>query len=201
MSITVLLAEDQRMVLGALGSLLGLEPDIDVVGAAADGDEALRLVQTLQPDILLTDIEMPGRSGLDVAAEIRRRGLATRVIILTTFARSGYLRRALDAGVGGYLLKDAPSATLADAIRTVHQGGRAVDPALAAEAWAEPDPLTDRERQVLRMAGDGLTNAEIAARVHLSEGTVRNYLSEAMRKLDATNRTAAARLARDRGWL
>jgi len=200
-SITVLLAEDQRMVLGALGSLLGLEPDIDVVGAAADGDEALRLVQTLQPDILLTDIEMPGRSGLDVAAEIRRRGLATRVIILTTFARSGYLRRALDAGVGGYLLKDAPSATLADAIRTVHQGGRAVDPALAAEAWAEPDPLTDRERQVLRMAGDGLTNAEIAARVHLSEGTVRNYLSEAMRKLDATNRTAAARLARDRGWL
>jgi len=200
-SITVLLAEDQRMVLGALGSLLGLEPDIDVVGAAADGDEALRLVQTLQPDILLTDIEMPGRSGLDVAAEIRRRGLATRVIILTTFARSGYLRRALDAGVGGYLLKDAPSATLADAIRTVHQGGRAVDPALAAEAWAEPDPLTDRERQVLRMAGDGLSNAEIAARVHLSEGTVRNYLSEAMRKLDATNRTAAARLARDRGWL
>ena len=201
MSISVLLAEDQRMVLGALGSLLGLEPDIDVVGTAADGDEALRLVQILHPDILLTDIEMPGQSGLDVAAEIRRRGLGTRVVILTTFARSGYLRRALDAGVGGYLLKDAPSATLADAIRTVHQGGRAVDPALAAEAWAEPDPLTDRERQVLRMAGDGLSNAEIAARVHLSEGTVRNYLSEAMRKLDATNRTAAARLARDRGWL
>jgi len=201
MSISVLLAEDQRMVLGALGSLLALEADIDVVGTAADGDEALRLVQTLQPDVLLTDIEMPGRSGLDVAAEIRRRGLPTRVVILTTFARSGYLRRALDAGVGGYLLKDAPSAALAEAIRTVHHGGRAVDPALAAEAWAEPDPLTDRERQVLRLAGDGLSNADIASRVHLSEGTVRNYLSEAMRKLDATNRTAAARLARDRGWL
>ena len=201
MSITVLLAEDQRMVLGALGSLLSLEADIDVVGTAVDGDEALRLVQTLHPDVLLTDIEMPGQSGLDVAAEIRRRGLGTRVVILTTFARSGYLRRALDAGVGGYLLKDAPSATLAEAIRTVHQGGRAVDPTLAAEAWAEPDPLTDRERQVLRLAGEGLSNADIAARLHLSDGTVRNYLSEAIGKLGASNRTAAARLARDRGWL
>ena len=201
MTITVLLAEDQRMVLGALGSLLALEPDIDVVATAADGDEALRLVKTLQPDILLTDIEMPGRSGLDVAAEIRRHGLATRVVILTTFARTGYLRRALDAGVGGYLLKDAPSAALADAIRTVHQGGRAVDPTLAVDAWAEPDPLTDRERQVLQLAGDGHPNADIASHLHLSEGTVRNYLSEAMRKLGATNRTAAARLARDRGWL
>jgi two-component system response regulator DesR len=155
----------------------------------------------VQPDILLTDIEMPGLSGLDVAAEIRRRGVATRVVILTTFARSGYLRRALDAGVGGYLLKDAPSATLASAIRTVHQGGRAVDPALAADAWADPDPLTDRERQVLRLAGDGLSNADIAARLHLSDGTVRNYLSEAIGKVGATNRTAAARLARERGWL
>jgi two-component system response regulator DesR len=201
MTITVVLAEDQRMVLGALSSLLGLEPDIEIVDTATDGDQALRLVQTLQPDILLTDIEMPGRSGLDVAAEIRRRGLCTRVVILTTFARTGYLRRALDAGVGGYLLKDAPSATLADAIRTVHDGGRAVDPVLAADAWAEADPLTERERQVLRLAGDGLSNADIAARLHLSDGTVRNYLSEAIRKLDATNRTAAARLAHDRGWL
>lgn len=201
MSISVLLAEDQRMVLGALGSLLGLEHDIDVVGTAANGDEALRLAQTLTPDVLVTDIEMPGQSGLDVAAEIRRRGLATRVVILTTFARSGYLRRALDAGVGGYLLKDAPSATLADAIRTVHHGGRAVDPTLAADAWAEADPLTNRERQVLRLAGDGLSNADIAARLHLSDGTVRNYLSEAIGKLGASNRTAAARRARDRGWL
>ena len=201
MSISVLLAEDQRMVLGALGTLLGLEPDLDVVGAAVDGDDALRLVDSLRPDVLVTDIEMPGRTGLDLAAEIRRRGLPTRVVILTTFARSGYLRRALDAGVGGYLLKDAPSATLADAIRTVHSGGRAVDPALAADAWGEPDPLTERERQVLRLAGNGLGNADISASLHLSEGTVRNYLSEAMRKLGAPNRTAAARLARERGWL
>jgi two-component system response regulator DesR len=185
-SISVLIAEDQRMVLGALGTLLELEPDLDIVGAAADGDDALRLVGSLRPD---------------VAAEIRRRGLPTRVVILTTFARSGYLRRALDAGVGGYLLKDAPSATLADAIRTVHGGGRAVDPVLAADAWGEPDPLTERERQVVRLAGDGLGNAEISATLHLSEGTVRNYLSEAMRKLGAPNRTAATRLARDRGWL
>jgi len=200
-SISVLLAEDQRMVLGALGSLLGLEPDLEIVGAAADGDDALRLVTTLRPDVLVTDIEMPGRTGLDLAGEIRRIGLPTRVVILTTFARSGYLRRALDAGVSGYLLKDAPSTTLADAIRTVHHGGRVVDPALATDAWGEPDPLTERERQVLRLAGDGLGNAEISTRLHLSEGTIRNYLSEAMRKLGASNRTAAARLARERGWL
>ncbi len=201
MSITVLIAEDQRMVLGALGTLLGLEPDIDVVGSAADGDEALRLTRTLRPDVLLTDIEMPGRTGLDVAGEVRRQGLPTRVVILTTFARAGYLRRALDAGARGYLLKDAPSATLAEAIRTVHAGGRAIDPELAADAWSEPDPLTDREREVLRLTGEGLANADIARRLHLSEGTVRNYLSEATRKLGAGNRIAAARLARERGWL
>lgn len=201
MSISVLLAEDQRMVLGALGTLLGLEPDLDVVATAVDGDDALRLVVSLRPDVLVTDIEMPRRTGLEVAAEIQRRGLPTRVVILTTFARSGYLRRALDAGVRGYLLKDAPSATLADAVRAVHSGGRAVDPVLAADAWGESDPLTDRERQVLRLAGDGLGNAGISASLHLSEGTVRNYLSEAMRKLGAPNRTAAARLARERGWL
>jgi two-component system response regulator DesR len=201
MSITVLIAEDQRMVLGALGTLLGLEPDIDVVGSAADGDEALRLTRSLQPDILLTDIEMPGRTGLDVAGEVLRQGLPTRVVILTTFARAGYLRRALDAGARGYLLKDAPSATLAEAIRTVHAGGRAIDPELAADAWSEPDPLTDREREVLRLTGDGLANVEIARRLHLSEGTVRNYLSEATHKLGADNRIAAARRARERGWL
>ena len=199
--IRVVLAEDQRMMLGALGVLLGLEDDLDVVGTALDGDEALRLVVSLTPDVLLTDIEMPGLSGLDVAAEIRRQGLSTRVVILTTFARSGYLRRALDAGAAGYLLKDAPSATLAEAIRTVHSGRRAIDPQLAADAWTEADPLTDRERDVLRLAGEGLANAEIAARLHLSDGTVRNYLSEAIGKLGVSNRTAAARLARERGWL
>jgi two-component system, NarL family, response regulator DesR len=199
--IRIVLAEDQRMMLGALDVLLGLEDDLDVVGTASDGDEALRLVVSLTPDVLLTDIEMPGLSGLDVASEIRRQGLSTRVVILTTFARSGYLRRALDAGAVGYLLKDAPSATLAEAIRTVQAGRRAIDPELAADAWTEADPLTDREREVLRLAGEGLANAEIAARLHLSDGTVRNYLSEAIGKLGVSNRTAAARLARERGWL
>lgn len=189
------------MVLGALGALLELEPDLSVVGTAANGDEALRLVEALSPDVLLTDIEMPERTGLEVAAELRRRGLPTRVVILTTFARSGYLRRALDAGAAGYLLKDAPSSALADAIRSVHAGRRAIDPELAADAWGEPDPLTDRERQVLRLAGEGLANAEIAERLHLSDGTVRNYLSEAIGKLGVANRVAAARLARERGWL
>lgn len=201
MNVRIVLAEDQLMVLGALATLLGLEQDIDVVGTAADGAHALRLVTQLHPDVLLTDIEMPGLTGLDVAEEIRRRGLPTRVVILTTFARSGYLRRALDAGASGYLLKDAPAATLAEAVRTVHAGRRAIDPELAADAWGEPDPLTDRERQVLRLAGDGLSNAEIAEQLFLSGGTVRNYLSDAMAKLGVSNRIAAARQARDRGWL
>ena len=201
MTITVVLSEDQLMVLGALSTLLDLETDITVAGTASDGEEAVRLVEALRPDVLLTDIEMPKMSGLEVAAEVRRQGLPTRVVILTTFARSGYLRRALDAGAVGYLLKDAPASTLAQAVRDVHAGGRAIDPLLAADAWGEPDPLTDRERQVLRLAGDGLANGEIAGQLHLSEGTVRNYLSEAMGKLGASNRVAAARQARDRGWL
>jgi two-component system response regulator DesR len=201
MTITVVLAEDQLMVLGALGTLLGLEADITVAGTASDGEEAVRLVEALRPDVLLTDIEMPRMTGLEVAAEVRRRGIPTRVVILTTFARSGYLRRALDAGAVGYLLKDAPASALAQAVRDVHAGRRAIDPQLAADAWGEPDPLTDRERQILRLAGDGLANGEIAGRLHLSEGTVRNYLSEAMSKLGASNRVAAARQARDRGWL
>lgn len=201
MTITVVLAEDQLMVLGALSTLLGLEDDIRVAGTARDGEEAVRLVEALRPDVLLTDIEMPTMTGLEVAEEVRRRGLATRVVILTTFARTGYLRRALDAGAVGYLLKDAPASTLAQAVRDVHAGGRAVDPHLAANAWGEPDPLTDRERQVLRLAGDGLGNGEIAGQLHLSEGTVRNYLSNAMHKLGASNRGAAARQAQDRGWL
>jgi len=200
-TIRLVLAEDQRMVLGALGALLDMEADLTVAGTATDGAEALRLVESVAPDVLLTDIEMPGMTGLEVAAAVRRRGLPTRVVILTTFARSGYLRRALDAGAAGYLLKDAPSATLAQAIRAVHAGRRAIDPELAADAWGEADPLTDRERQVLRLAGEGLANAEIAARLHLSDGTVRNYLSEAIGKMGVANRVAAARLARERGWL
>jgi two-component system response regulator DesR len=199
--IRVLLAEDQRMVLGALAALLELEDDIIVVGRAESGDEALRLVAEQRPDVVLTDIEMPGMSGLELAERLRAQPSPPWVIILTTFARSGYLRRALEAGAAGYLLKDAPAANLADAVRRVHAGLRAVDPELAAEAWSGEDPLTERERQVLSLADEGLTSADISQRLHLTEGTVRNYLSEAISKVGAANRVQAARRARERGWL
>ncbi len=199
--IRVLIAEDQSMVLGALAALLEIESDIEVVGRAGNGREALELVERHRPDVLLTDIEMPEMTGLEAAAEIARRELPTRVVILTTFARSGYLRRALDAGAAGYLLKDSPSEELANAVRRVHAGGRAIDPELAREAWTERDPLSDREREVLRLAAQGLTGAAIAARLFLSEGTVRNYLSGAISKLGAANRIEAARTAREKGWL
>jgi two-component system, NarL family, response regulator DesR len=199
--IRVLIAEDQGMILGALAALLELEPDIQVVGRARDGREALELAGKTRPDVVLTDIEMPRMTGLELAAELKREGNPARVVILTTFARSGYLRRALEAGAAGYLLKDAPSERLAEAIRRVHQGLRAVDPELAAAAWDEPDPLTDRERQVLRLAGEGMSSTRIASELHLSEGTVRNYLSEAISKLGAENRVEAARIARQKGWL
>ncbi len=201
--IRVLIAEDQGMVLGALAALLDIEPDIEVVGRARDGREALALVTRTNPDVVLTDIEMPNLTGLELAAELRttRPGGHPRVIILTTFARPGYLRRALEAGALGYLLKDAPAEKLADAIRSVHRGLRVVDPQLAQDAWGEVDPLTDRERQILRAAEEGVASSDIAERLHLSEGTVRNYLSEAISKLGVTNRIEAARLARQKGWL
>lgn len=199
--IRVLLAEDQAMVLGALSALLGLEDDIEVVGAAADGESAWRELQRLKPDLLVTDIEMPGLTGLELAQRIQRQELATKVVIVTTFARAGFLRRALDAGVAGYLLKDAPAEDLAGALRKVHAGGRAIDPQLAVEAWSESDPLNDRERQVLRLAGEGQSANEIAEQLHLSHGTVRNYLSEAIGKLGVGNRIEAYRLARQKGWL
>ncbi len=202
MPIRVVLAEDQAMVLGALAALLELEPEIEVIATAANGRDALRLVEQGNPDVLVTDIEMPGMTGLEVAAALRNSRPRVRTVILTTFARPGYLRRALDSGARGYLLKDRPAAELADAVRRVHQGLRVVDPVLAAEAWsAEPDPLTDRERQILQRAGDGRSSSEIAAELRLSEGTVRNYLSEAINKLGAANRTDAARIARGKGWL
>lgn len=201
MSIRVVIAEDQSMVRGALAALLALEPDIDIVGEAGDGKEALSLIADHAPDVVLTDIEMPRMTGLELAAAINADHPECRVIILTTFARAGYLRRALDAGAAGYLLKDSPATTLANAVRNVHAGARAIDPELAQEAWTERDPLTDRERQVLRLAGEGLSSARIADQLSLSEGTVRNYLSEAIAKLNAANRVEAARLARDRGWL
>ena len=199
--IRVLLAEHQSMVLGALSALLRLESDIEVLGAAADGETAWRQLQSLQPDLLVTDIEMPGLTGLELAQRVQRHALPVKVVIVTTFARPGFLRRALDAGVAGYLLKDAPAEKLAEALRTVHRGGRAIDPELALEAWSEADPLNDRERQVLRLAGEGLSASDVAARLNLSHGTVRNYLSEAIGKLGVGNRIEAYRLARQKGWL
>lgn len=189
------------MVRGALTALLNLEADIEVVGTAADGESAWRELQRLRPDLLVTDIEMPGLTGLELAQRIHRHAWPTRVVIVTTFARAGYLRRALDAGVSGYLLKDAPADQLAAALRKVHAGGRAIDPQLALEAWNEADPLNDRERQVLRLAGEGLSAGDIARQLNLSQGTVRNYLSEAIGKLGVSNRIEAYRLARQRGLL
>ncbi len=199
--IRLVLAEDQALVRGALAALLGLEHDLEVVAACADGDSALAEVQRRVPNLLVTDIEMPGRTGLELAEAVRALNLPTRVVIVTTFARAGYLRRALDAGVRGYLLKDAPAEKLADALREVHRGGRAIDPQLAMAAWDDVDPLNERERQVLRLAGEGAKSADIAARLNLSQGTVRNYLSEAIGKLGAENRIEAYRVARQRGWL
>lgn len=201
MSIRIVLAEDQAMVRGALAALLNLESDLDVVEAAPDGEAAWRALQRHTPDILLTDIEMPHVTGLELAQRVQRQGLPTKVVIVTTFARAGFLRRALDAGVQGYLLKDAPAEQLAAALRQVHRGGRAIDAQLALEAWGEADPLTDRERQVLRLAGEGMEANAIARQLNLSHGTVRNYLSEAIGKLGVGNRIEAARLARQKGWL
>lgn len=199
--IRVLIAEDQSMVRGALAALLDIERDIEVVGAAGNGREALQLATALRPDVILTDIEMPEMTGLELAAAVKASALGARIVILTTFARPGYLRRALEAGASGYVLKDAPSSHLADAIRRVHAGGRSIDTELAAEAWGEDDPLTDRERQVLRLAAEGKNGPDIAGELHLSEGTVRNYLSEAINKLGGRNRVDAARIARTKGWL
>ena len=199
--IRIVLAEDQAMVRGALVALLKLEPDFEIVADAADGELAWDLVKQHQPDLLVSDIEMPKLTGLELAQRVQDDTGNTRVVIVTTFARAGYLRRALDAGVRGYLLKDSPSAQLADALRQVHRGGRVIDPQLAMAAWTEQDPLTDRERQVLRMAGEGSSSADIAEQLSLSQGTVRNYLSEIISKLGVSNRIEAYRLARQQGWL
>lgn len=197
--IRVVLAEDQEMVLGALAALLEMEGDIGVVAQARNGKQALEAVRAHQPDVLITDIEMPEMTGLDVASAIK--GGTTRVVMVTTFARPGYLRRAMEAGANGYLLKARPARELADAVRRIHQGLRVIDPDLAAEAWVESDPLTDRERQVLRLAAEGATTEAVAKKLNLSAGTVRNYLSEAIDKLGATNRIEAARIAKSKGWL
>ncbi|ADG88433.1 response regulator transcription factor [Thermobispora bispora] len=200
--ITVLLAEDQGMMRGALALLLGMEEDIEVVAQVSSGDEVVPAALAARPDVALLDIEMPGRSGLDVAAELRDRLPSCRVLILTTFGRPGYLRRAMEAGARGFLVKDGPVEELAGAIRRVLRGELVVDPELAAAALsAGPNPLTEREREVLAAAADGATVADIAARLHLSESTVRNYLSSSIGKTGTRNRIEAARVARHNGWL
>ena len=199
--IRLLLAEDQTLLLGALGALLNLEDDIEVVGRAENGEQAKQLVEQLKPDLVITDIEMPGLTGLDLAEWIKHEYPDIQILILTTFARPGYLRRALEAGVRGYLLKETPAEQLAEAVRNIQNGQRMIAPELALTAFDSNDPLTDRERQVLKLAGEGISNAEIGRRLHLAEGTVRNYLSEAIHKLNAENRIEAWRIARDQGWL
>jgi two-component system response regulator DesR len=200
--IKVLLAEDQGMMRGALALLLGLEPDIEVVAEVADGTSVVDTAVRERPDVALLDIEMPGIDGLTAAAELRRRLPGCKILILTTFGRPGYLRRAMEAGASGFLVKDGPVEELAAAIRRVLAGERVVDPALAAAALsAGPNPLTERERDVLAAAVDGSTVADIAARLYLSESTVRNYLSAAIGKTGSRNRIEAVRVARQQGWL
>lgn len=200
--IRVLLAEDQGMMRGALALLLGLEEDIEVVAQVAAGDEIVPAALEARPDVALLDIELPGRSGLDAAADLHTRLPGCRVLILTTFGRPGYLRRAMEAGAAGFLVKDGPVEELAAAVRRVLAGETVIDPALAAAALsAGPNPLTPRERDVLGAAADGATVADIAVRVHLSESTVRNYLSAAIGKTGTRNRMEAVRAARRQGWL
>ncbi|MVZ99286.1 response regulator [Actinomadura sp. LD22] len=197
-----MLAEDQRMVRGALAALLGLEADLEVVGEASGGDEAVALAARTRPDVVLLDIEMPGRDGLAAAPRIRAAAPDCKVMILTTFGRPGYLRRAMEAGASAFLVKDGPAQELAAAIRRVVAGERVIDPALAAAALsAGPNPLSPRERDVLAAGADGSTVADIAGRLHLSEGTVRNYLSSAINKVGARNRIEAVHTARAQGWL
>ncbi|WP_345746540.1 response regulator transcription factor [Streptomyces sp. ODS28] len=200
--IRLLLAEDQVMIREALAALLDLEEDIEVAAQVGRGDEVLAAVREHRPDVALLDIEMPGASGLDTAAELRATGQNLKIVILTTFGRPGYLRRAMESGADAFLVKDAPAEQLADAVRRVLRGERVIDPSLAAAALSEgASPLTDRESDVLRAAAEGAANAEIAETLHLSHGTVRNYLSTAIQKTGARNRTEAARVARDKGWL
>jgi two-component system, NarL family, response regulator DesR len=200
--IRILLAEDQGMMRGALATLLAMEDDIEVIAQVSTGDQVVVEALARRPDVALLDIEMPGRSGLDAAADLRDQLPSCRVLILTTFGRPGYLRRAMEAGASGFLIKDGPVEELADAIRKVVAGQQVIDPALAAAALsAGPNPLTDRERDVLTAAADGATVADIAGQLFLSESTVRNYLSSAIGKTGSRNRIEAVQAARSNGWL
>jgi two-component system response regulator DesR len=206
--INILLAEDQTMLLNALATILDLEDNLHVVQSCANGKQAFDYIQSADServDIVLTDIEMPDMTGLELAQKLFEskplHNKNCKTIILTTFARSGYLRRAMDSGVKGYLLKDSPSQDLIDAIQKVHKGGTAIAPELMVESWMEKDPLSDKERHALRLAKDGLSTEDIAKKLFLSSGTVRNYLSSASSKLNAKNRIEAARIAHQNGWL
>jgi two-component system response regulator DesR len=202
--INILIAEDQTMLLDALATILELEDNFHIVARCANGKQALTYLMAQgseRVDVVLTDIEMPDLTGLELAQTIFDSKLAVKTIILTTFARSGYLRRAMDAGVKGYLLKDSPSDELIKAIQKVYDGGTAIAPELMVESWMEKDPLSDKERAALRLAKDGLSTEQISAKLFLSPGTVRNYLSSAASKLNAKNRVEAARIAHQNGWL
>ncbi|MCR8645111.1 response regulator transcription factor [Paenibacillus sp. N1-5-1-14] len=199
--IRIILAEDQRMLRGALGSLLDLEDDIEVIGQADNGEEALKLIHELKPDVCLMDIEMPLLTGLDIAEQLQMAKSSCKVIILTTFARPGYFERAVKAEVHGYLLKDGSSDDLAQSIRNVMAGKREMAPELIFGAFKEKNPLSERECEILRLASSGKTSNEIAASLFLSHGTVRNYLSEIMGKLEVKSRIEAIKLAEDKGWL
>ncbi|QXG61400.1 two-component system response regulator YvfU, partial [Bacillus spizizenii] len=195
--IRLFIAEDQRMLLGALGSLLDLEEDMTVIGQALNGEEALKAILKLEPDVCIMDIEMPVRSGLDVAEELMKKGCGSKVIILTTFARPGYFERAVKAGVHGYLLKDGEIDDLADAIRKCVKGKRVFSPELTFNMMRDENPLTVREQEILRLAALGKTTKDITLELYLSQGTVRNYISEIIQKLDAKNRTEAASIAEE----
>lgn len=196
--IRIVIAEDQRMMLGALGSLLNLEDDMEVVGKACNGEKAISLVHQYQPDVCIMDIEMPVKSGLDAAEELK--GLGCKVIILTTFARSGYFQRALKAGVSGYLLKDSPSEELASSIRSVVAGRRIYAPELMDDVYSEENPLTEREKEVLILIADGKNTKEIADQLFIKTGTVRNYISAILDKLEVQNRIEAITRFKEKGW-
>ena len=200
--IRLVIVDDQAMLRGALAALLELEDDLTVVGVAASGEEAVQVVSLTSPDVCLMDIQMPGMDGIAATQTLRATSASTRVLIVTTFARPGYLRAALDAGASGFVVKDAPAEQLADAVRRVHAGLRVVDAALAeASLFEGANPLSDREQQVLRLAADGRSAAVIASEVFLSAGTVRNNLSAAIGKVGASNRAQAVRIAQDKGWI
>ncbi|MBG9999549.1 response regulator transcription factor [Pseudoalteromonas sp. NSLLW24] len=203
--IRVYLVEDQALVRDAVAALLGLDFNIEIIGQASNGQDALNAIEALDsdlhPDIILTDIEMPTMNGIELSEKIAAKFPAIKMVIMTTFSRAGYIRRALTAGVKGFILKEAPSEELINALKKVMQGQKVIDPELAINALDDSDPLTDKERKALKLASDGLKTSDIAKQLFISEGTTRNYLSDAIAKLNATNRIDAARIAKQKGWL